>query len=119
MRRAAKVDESHNEVVRALRKAGVFVFDTSAVGRGFPDLVCSYAGFTVLVEVKSPKGTVRDSQREFRSRFPGSLILVRSGEEAVREFFKARSVDFMAHDWPRREVVNVGLRGRKTGLDED
>ncbi len=54
MRRAARVDETQADIVAALRKAGASVLDMSAVGGGFPDLVCGFRGLTLLMEVKNP-----------------------------------------------------------------
>jgi hypothetical protein len=39
VRRAAKVDANHGEIVKALRSAGCGVLDLSAVGNGCPDLL--------------------------------------------------------------------------------
>ena len=50
---AKKVDANHSLVVKTLREMGCSVFDTSSVGRGFPDLVVSRKRATTLVEVKS------------------------------------------------------------------
>lgn len=52
MRRAARTDRNHTEVMAALRKVGAQVTDTSAVGHGFPDLVASFRGKWHLIEVK-------------------------------------------------------------------
>ena len=52
MRRAARTDANHREIVEALRAAGASVTDTSAVGDGFPDLVVSYRNVWHLAEVK-------------------------------------------------------------------
>lgn len=55
MRRAAKVDRNHGEIVKALRAAGAGVCDLSAVGSGCPDLLASYRGQWFLLEVKDGK----------------------------------------------------------------
>src|SRR5678815_2355037 len=39
MRLASKVDLSHKDIVKGLRQIGRRVFDTSAHGEGFPDMV--------------------------------------------------------------------------------
>jgi hypothetical protein len=51
MRRAAKVDANHADIVKALRAAGCGVLDLSKVGNGCPDLLV-HAGVTVLMEIK-------------------------------------------------------------------
>ena len=55
MRTAAKVDANQPEIVAALRLAGATVAITSAVGKGFPDLVVGYEGVNYLLEVKDGK----------------------------------------------------------------
>lgn len=52
MRRAAKVDRNHAEVVEALEAMGWGVISTAQLGNGFPDLVALKAGRVVFVEVK-------------------------------------------------------------------
>lgn len=52
MRRAAKVDENQNEIVKALRAVGASVQTLAAVGHGVPDLLVGYQGKTILIEVK-------------------------------------------------------------------
>jgi predicted RecB family nuclease len=66
MRRAAKVDGNHGEIVAALRKAGAGVCDLSAVGQGCPDLLVSYRSRWHLVEVKD--GSRPPSERRLTPR---------------------------------------------------
>lgn len=87
--RAAKVDNTHREIAESLRAAGASVFGTQAVGRGFPDLVASRAGFTALVEAKTGNGKLNPAQEKFHREWQGALIVARSGEEAVRLFEEA------------------------------
>jgi Holliday junction resolvase len=58
MRRAAKVDLSHKEIVKGLRQIGRRVFDTSAHGDGFPDMVVPLRNGRValLFEIKNESG---------------------------------------------------------------
>jgi hypothetical protein len=55
MRRAAKVDRNHGEIVSALEEAGAQVTSLAAVGGGVPDLLVSWNGAWVVVEVKDGK----------------------------------------------------------------
>ena len=52
MRRAARIDANHKEIVEAFRALGATVENTQAMHGGFPDIVVGYAGINVLVEIK-------------------------------------------------------------------
>lgn len=89
MRRAAKKDANHQEIVSALLRLGFSVMDTAAVGQGFPDLVVARAGVNFLVEIKdggkppSARRLTRD-QIEFHSRWASRIVMLYSVEEAVQ-----------------------------------
>jgi len=53
MRRAARVDANHAQVVSALRAAGASVQSLAAVGMGVPDLLVGIRMQTLLMEVKN------------------------------------------------------------------
>ena len=55
MRRRARIDDNHKEVVAALRACGWTVVDCSRLGGGFPDLLVVRAGRLELIEVKDGK----------------------------------------------------------------
>lgn len=81
----SKRDANHDEVVRTLQAVGVEVLDLSAVGHGCPDLLVSWRGVNVLVEVKNAQGRNRmeATQAMFHNRWRGPLIIARSGMEAL------------------------------------
>ena len=62
MRRRARTDANHGDVVAALRKAGHYVLDLSRLGSGCPDLLIARRGRLVLVEVKD--GSKPPSKRQ-------------------------------------------------------
>lgn len=64
MRRAARVDDNHLEIVEALTKAGASVTSLASVGRGVPDLLVSFRGRWHVLEVKD--GRKRPSARRLR-----------------------------------------------------
>ncbi len=93
MRRIARTDANHAEIVRALREAGCGVVDLSAVGDGVPDLLvhpptypaCLHA---VLLEIKD--GSKPPSARKltpdqirFHARWKGRIHLVTNVAEAL------------------------------------
>lgn len=90
MRRAARTDANHREIVDALRKVGASVADTSGVGGGFPDLVVGVRGITFLLEVKdgSKPPSARkltEDQAEFARMWRGHWVCVSSVDEAIKE----------------------------------
>ena len=73
---AKRVDTNHAIVVKTLRDLGCTVFDTSAVGRGFPDLVCGKNQKTVLVEIKKDsKAKFTPAQQAFMLNWQGSTVV--------------------------------------------
>lgn len=64
-RRAARTDDNHGEIVRALRQIGCYVVDCAHVGRGFPDIVVGFRGHWILIEIKD--GEKSPSRRRLRA----------------------------------------------------
>ena len=94
MRRAAKVDGNHHEIVDEFRRLGCSVVSLAAVGGGVPDLLVGYGGRNFLVEVKLPKGKVSELQKEWYYNWKGYATVVRSVEH-VRERFKTWSAYYL------------------------
>jgi len=80
MRRNAKVDNNHSEVVAAFRRLGASVLSLANLGRGVPDLLVSWCGVTMLIEVKAPKGKETDDQLRFFDGWQGQIFIVRDTE---------------------------------------
>ncbi len=86
MRRAAKVDANHAEIVKAFRNAGCLVRSLASVGEGFPDLLVWSPWMNgcrlCLVEVKTLKGKPTPDQVRFQGEgWP--VRTVRSVAEAI------------------------------------
>ena len=89
MRRAARTDRNHAEVVKALRAVGASVADTSRVGGGFPDLVVGMRGQSFLLEVKDGRKPpsarkLTPEQERFAAEWGGHWVCVTSVDEAIR-----------------------------------
>ena len=92
--RAKKVDTTHGSIRDHLRNAGWSVFDTSAVGQGFPDLMASRLGFTAAIECKSgpqfrAAHKLNEAQREFLRGWQGVYIVSTSGADAEKQLLLA------------------------------
>jgi hypothetical protein len=81
MRRAAKVDANHQEIVAAFRKFGCSVLPLHTVGGGCPDICVGKNRKSVLVEIKdgnkppSARALTKDEQK-FHDEWKGSLFVV-------------------------------------------
>ena len=83
MRNAAKTDANQAEVLKALRQIGV-----SAEYIKLPlDLLICHRGQTALMEVKMPGERLNKNQVEFIARWPGTVHVVHSAEEAIAAIF--------------------------------
>jgi hypothetical protein len=89
MRRAAKVDDNHAEIVAILRCFGMSVQSLAATGKGCPDLLVGYRGRTHLVEVKdgskSPsRRTLTPDQEAWQAAWRGSEVVLLDSALAAR-----------------------------------
>lgn len=90
MRRASKIDANQEQVVAALRAAGVRVLSLAAVGKGVPDLLCAFHGQLILLEVKDgskiPSARkLTPDQVEFHKAWQGvPLHVVENSGEALK-----------------------------------
>lgn len=84
VRRAARTDENQAEIVRTLEAHGCTVQSLASVGAGVPDLLVGYLRTNHLLEVKSEKGKLRDTQVRWIDGWRGAVHVVRTPEEALR-----------------------------------
>ena len=84
--RRARVDDNQPIIVKTFRDLGWIVAHTHMVGAGFPDIVCSRSGTTILVEIKDgakpPSARkLTKPEQEFHQLWQGALHIVESVEE--------------------------------------
>jgi hypothetical protein len=89
VRRAAKVDANHGQVVSALEAAGAKVQSLAELGRGVPDLLVRYGERLFLLEVKdgnkSPsKRDLTPDQVEWIKQWGGGVHVVLSPDDALK-----------------------------------
>lgn len=82
MKRAARVDANHGDIVQAFRRCGAEVLSLASLGKGCPDVLLAYRGALALVEIKTPTGKLRPLQERFLERWPVSVV--RSVEDVPR-----------------------------------
>jgi Holliday junction resolvase len=83
---AKRTDANQAEIVKTLRQAGADVYDLSKVGKGIPDLLVTFNGETILMEVKAnAKSRYTPDQLKFIANWKGGpLSRVDSPESALR-----------------------------------
>lgn len=87
MRRAARRDANEQDIIKAMREAGAYVKVIN--DEGLFDLLVSYRGETLLIEVKDgakPPSARRltEAEQKFHDEWPGAdLYIVNSVEEAL------------------------------------
>jgi hypothetical protein len=85
---ALRADRNQPEIAAALRSIGVTVQPLHTIGRGIPDLLCTFRGRTFLVEVKDPTKPKSDrqltpAQRKWHAEWPGEIHVVETVEQAI------------------------------------
>jgi Holliday junction resolvase len=83
---ARRTDANQAEIVKTLRQAGADVYDLSKVDKGIPDLLVTFNGETILMEVKrDAKAKFTAEQLKFIANWKGGpLSRVDSPESALR-----------------------------------
>ena len=96
MRHAARRDGNDAIITEALRKAGFHVHDYAKAGMGIPDKLVTKdlpdgKAWVCWVEVKMPKGKLREAQEAFRRVFEprGEWYVARDAQDAVRDLYDA------------------------------
>lgn len=101
--RGRRVDANHAAIVEAFRAMGWSVQSLAAIGKGCPDLLVAKHGHTLVVEVKTPTGKLRDEQREWIKAWNAAVFIVKDLDDVTR-------MTHYADDW-----LTVGdiVRGTK------
>ena len=95
MRHAARRDANDAIITEALRKAGFTVVDYGNAGQGIPDKLVlrdlpDGTSWICWVEIKMPKGKLREAQEAFRQTFEarGEYYVARDPEQAVKDLYE-------------------------------
>ena len=85
MRRAAKIDETQNPIVKHLRENSWSILLSNAIGKGAPDAFASRLGHTAALEFKTGYHDLNELQRKFRDGWQGAYFVVRTPEDAEKQ----------------------------------
>ena len=88
-----RVYENQKTIVHTFIALGASVLNLSTVGRGCPDLLIGYRGKSVLVEVKSPKGTFTEPQIKFMQEWRGGAVSRIDSVDAAIRLIKMLDMD--------------------------
>lgn len=114
------VDENQFEIVQALRATGAEIEVTANVGGGFPDLLVSRSGVTVVIELKiegttPSKRELQPDQQDFMRRWKGKKAVAYNIVEALDVMNRAVRGESLAmyHRWDEvsEEEVSEAVRG--------
>jgi Holliday junction resolvase len=83
MYKRGKVDDNQKSIVNVLKKVGCSVQTLASMGGGVPDLLVGIRGENYLLEVKTEKGTLTADQERWHTAWRGSVVVVRTAEEAI------------------------------------
>jgi hypothetical protein len=95
-------DANHAALVAFMSQLGPEPIDTSKVGGGFPDCVWPFQGQTVLVEIKTPDGSLTPAQVRFHREWVGGPLIVVSSETDVLAAVESLT---------KRPEIRAGVRG--------
>jgi len=86
VRRAAKIDGTHREIVDALVKMGATVLPLHTVGNGCPDIAVSIGNRWHMIEIKNGKlagWELTDAQKKFRIKHTAPVYILDSVDTAI------------------------------------
>ena len=85
MRRDARTDGNHRELLDLARRLGGFVIDTSQLGEGKPDAFVWCRVKWLAVEIKSARGHLTTAQRTLHAMVP--IAIWRTREDVLQAFW--------------------------------
>ncbi len=84
MRQHGRVDANQAAIADAQRAVGAWVWDTHALGNGFPDQLVFFRNRFYLQEIKSRTGKLTPAEQEWHRQYPGAADIVRTPEQALQ-----------------------------------
>jgi len=93
VRLRARIDANQPEIVKGLRDTGHSVAITSAVGKGFPDIIVGRNGITLPMEIKDgslppSKQKLTKDEQQWHDEWKGSAAVVHNLDEAIEAMNK-------------------------------
>lgn len=92
MRKRARIDGNHAEIVKALKQYGATVHSLATIGDGCPDILVGYAGKNILMEIKMPKCKKTPDENRWHDTWNGRVFTVYSVSDAILSVREACSL---------------------------
>lgn len=89
MRRAARVDNTQADIVKALRMAAMTVQPLHTIGKGVPDLLVGWRGRNVLLELKTGNARLTADETGWHEKWAGQVATVSTPDDAVDAVLRA------------------------------
>jgi len=110
-------DANQKEIVKKWRKiSGARCLDLHNVRKGCPDLLVSFSGVNILVEIKTENGSLSKEQEKFHKDWTGWIIVARTFEELVTGFYRILSHYDLYHlynNFDRNCILATGISPEK------
>jgi hypothetical protein len=108
VRRAARTDANHGEIIDTLRKAGCTVLDLSRQGGECPDIAIGHGGLVALAEIKDGKKPpsarrYTEAQLRWREHWTGGCMLITSVDDAIEAANTLRRWAMMLRTMPQTQ----------------
>lgn len=78
-----RVDANQPEIVAALRQIGATVQHLHEVGKGCPDILVGFRGNNLLMEIKTKRGKLNQSESCWHDKWRGQVTTVHSVDDAL------------------------------------
>lgn len=87
MRKRARLDGNHTEIVSALREAGASVASLASLGKGRPDILVGWKHRNFLFEIKDPtqkpsKRVLTQEEKDWHVVWCGQISVIETAEQA-------------------------------------
>ena len=77
-------DAAHAEICDALRSLGFSVQSLAGVGGGVPDVLAGMAGRNFLLEIKTDKAKLNETQTAWHDSWRGQVAVIRGVDDAIK-----------------------------------
>lgn len=105
--RGKRIDANQPQLVKQMRKLGLSVAVTSALGNGFVDAVVGYQGVNYLCEIKDPgqppsKRKLTPDEQYFHTNWKGQVKVIENINDVLKMIVEAKTMAVQTAEDPAR-----------------